>query len=259
MHVGLIGFGSIAQSLISLLPDCAVTVLVRERSLSRAHAVPMARTPDFVTSLEDLLATRPDVVVECAGHDAVRNMAAKILGQGTDLMIASLGSLADDRLHRSLTQAAFAGGANLIVPAGAIGGLDLLAAVASSGDAQVTYRGIKPPAAWKGSPAQDVVDLDALTTRRTFFRGTGRAAARAYPKNANVVAALALAGGGFDRMMVELVADPAVLVNTHSYTVRSPACDYTMTIENQPAPNNPRTSYTTVLSLHHEITKRINR
>jgi len=122
-----------------------------------------------------------------------------------------------------------------------------------AGDVDVIYRGIKPPQAWRGSPAETLIDLTSITQATTFFQGNGRDAALAFPKNANVVAALALAGAGFERMRVELIADPGATGNRHAYTVASPLCRYTMDIEATGAAGNARTSVTTVLSLLQEI------
>ncbi|MEM7614725.1 MAG: aspartate dehydrogenase domain-containing protein, partial [Pseudomonadota bacterium] len=104
-----------------------------------------------------------------------------------------------------------------------------------------------------GSPAEAAIDLGGLREATTFFCGTGREAALAYPKNANVVAALALAGAGFDRMRVELVADPQATANQHSYRVDAPDCQYSMAIEAKGSAANARTSVTTVLSILQEI------
>ena len=67
------------------------------------------------------------------------------------------------------------------VASGAIGGLDILRTGGRAGLSRGVYRGVKPPAAWKGSPAEDAVDLDALTEPTVFFEGDA-AEASARPK-----------------------------------------------------------------------------
>jgi aspartate dehydrogenase len=260
MRLGLIGFGNIATTLVGLLPASPVTqvtALVRpgseERFREAAKGDLAIGTVDFVSSLEVLLAAAPELVVECAGHGAVAEHGPAVLAAGVDLITASVGALADDALHEALRTAAADAPARLILPSGAIGGLDILSALAPAGDLQVTYRGTKPPAAWKGSPAEKAIVLDEVAARTRFFSGTAREAARQYPKNANVVAALALAGAGFDRTRVELVADPAATGNSHAYTVVSPICRYDMEITATSSPGNPRTSATTVYSILAEI------
>jgi aspartate dehydrogenase len=263
MHLGVIGYGSIAQSLVGLLPFESVpyvTVFVRASSIGRARAEygPAANTPKvtFVTSIQALIAARPAIIVECAGHSAVVAHAVDVLNSGIDLVVASVGAFADASLHSDALNAAAASGARLIVPTGAIGGLDLLRVLSAKGSVRVSYRGIKPPAAWKGSPADTLIDLDNLKQRKVFFTGTARATAIEFPKNANVVAALALAGAGFDEMTVELMADPFAEANIHSYDVISPLCSYKMHIENTATPGNARTSMTTVLSILQEVMDR---
>jgi aspartate dehydrogenase len=254
VHLGLIGYGSIAQALIARLPKGQVTeVTVLVRTAAQASQ-PRIR---FVTTRDALLDAEPVLVVECAGHGALHDHAEAILDNGTDLIAASVGAFADDALLTRVRAAADRTGAQLILPTGAIGGLDLLEVLAGDGPVEVRYTGTKPPAAWKGSAAEGMVALDALADAVPFYRGTARAAAADFPKNANVVAALALAGGGFDRMMVDLIADPAATGNTHSYRVTSPACTYAMQIENAPSAGNAATSLTTVLSIRAEIMKRM--
>lgn len=252
MHLGLIGYGSIGRALVALLTveDASkITVLVRSTALGTPNVTTSGIPIEFVTSLTDLLKDEPLVVVECAGHTAVATYAQAILEAGTDLIVASVGAFADADLHDGVIAAAKASGAKLILPIGAIGGLDLLQVLATHGDVDVTYRGIKPPRAWKGSHADKITDLDALTEPLTFFQGSGREAALSYPKNANVVAALALSGAGFDTLKVTLIADPSATTNTHAFEVTSPLCRYTIEIANMATADNPRTSMTTVASL----------
>ena len=261
MHIGLIGYGAIATSLIAHLPDLGVdraTILVRQGSEAAAKAkaakAPAELKLGIVTSLEALLDSGPGVLVECAGHEAVATHGPAVLAAGVDLIIASVGALADPTLHDTLLAASRTDGAGrMILPIGAIGGLDLLTTLAQAGHVDVTYQGTKPPAAWKGSAAETVVDLDALDAPASVFSGNAREAARAFPKNANVVAALALSGAGFERTHVELVADPQATGNTHAYTVDSPLCHYRIDITAHPSPDNPRTSATTAWSILAEV------
>lgn len=248
MHVGIIGYGNIARALTGHLAGLGVTditALVRPGSQVQADVT-------LVTDIDALLATQPDVVVECAGHAAVRALGPAVLRAGLPLVVVSVGALADRALHETLLEAQHGAG-RMIFPIGAIGGLDLLSTLALAGDVTVTYRGTKPPAAWKGSPAEGRVNLDGLAQPTTFYQGSARDTARDFPKNANVVAALALAGAGFDATRAELVAAPSATGNTHSFDVISPLCRYSMQIAAQPSPDNPRTSATTAWSVVTEI------
>lgn len=267
MRLGLIGFGSIATALLELLAQREsidhLAVLVRPESAPDARRrldgslAGAARGYALVEDAAGLLAERPDLVIECAGHAAAKAHAPAVLRTGTDLVLVSIGALADPALEASLRAAASEGGAHLILPAGAVGAIDLLSALGASGGLKVRYRGTKPPAAWAGTPAAEILDLATLAEPRVFFTGNAREAATAYPKNANVAATLALAGAGFEATEVELVADPSTPGNVHEYSVTSPLANYTIRIENQPSEGNAKTSATTIYSVLREIRNRL--
>lgn len=264
MHLGIIGFGNIATNLLNLMEKSgimpeALTVLVQPETAAEA-VQRLGKFPakaSVVSDAQAMLARKPDLVVECAGHAAVAAHVVPILRAGTDVVQVSVGALADAALADTLREAASTGGAQIVLPAGAIGGVDLLSAIAGAGGLEVAYRGIKPPKAWRGTPAEEALDLDAVTSEAVFFRGTAREAALAYPKNANVAATLALAGAGFEATQVELVADPAASGNSHSYKVTSPVANYRIEIENLPSPDNAKTSVSTIYSVLREIRNRM--
>ncbi|MDR5654201.1 aspartate dehydrogenase [Ruixingdingia sedimenti] len=267
MRLGLIGFGNIATALLDLLArggpldHLAVLVLPGMEADARRRLegdlAGAARSHAVVTDAAALLAERPGLVVECAGHAAAQAHVPAVLRAGVDVILVSIGALADPALEAALRAAAAEGGARLVLPAGAVGAIDLLSALGAGGGVKVRYRGAKPPAAWAGTPAAGMLDLGALTEARVFFTGTAREAATAYPRNANVAATLALAGAGFEETQVELVADPAAPGNVHEYTVASPLANYTIRIENRPSEGNAKTSATTIYSVLREIRNRL--
>lgn len=253
MHLGLVGYGNIGAALLDLLtPEDAarITVLARPGRLVDAPRVGVVETP------EALIAARPDLLVECAGHAAARDVAVPALRAGIDVVLVSVGALSDATLESDLRNAAAAGSARLILPSGAIGGIDLLAAMAAAGGLNVNYRGTKPPAAWRGTPAEERIDLNALTEATVFYTGTAREIAQAFPKNANVAATLGLAGAGLDATRVELVADPGAAGNRHAYRVTSPLGDFEVNIANHPSAGNAKTSAATIYSVLREIRNR---
>jgi aspartate dehydrogenase len=266
MHLGLIGYGSIGHELLGLLAGLEIpriSLLVREGRENVARARLLDAHPalaDRVTVGSDLAAflqEGPDVVVEVAGHEAVQCHAVTVLASGTDLVLVSIGALADPALHAALQAAAASSGARLILPAGAVGGIDILAALAPAGDLRVRYTGVKPPRAWAGTPVAATQDLSKLDQPLNFFHGTAREAAAAYPKNANVAATLALAGAGFDATEVTLVADPAATGNSHHFEVVSPLATVSVQISNRASGGNAKTSLATVYSVLREVKNRL--
>jgi aspartate dehydrogenase len=256
-RVGIIGYGAIGQALVDLLLEDGsarvAAVLVRDAARDGARR----RLPPevaVVTRLPDLLALAPDLAVECAGQGAVHEHAAAVLSGSVPLMVISTGALATPGLVEALTGAA-RGDARLLVPAGAIAGLDGLGALKAAGLTAVTYTSTKPPAAWRGTPAQDAVDLDGLNAATAFFEGSAREAALRFPKNANLAATVALAGLGLDRTRVRLVADPAATGNTGRIEAESAIGSLSVTMAG-PASANPKTSASVAYSLLHAIRSR---
>lgn len=273
MRLGLIGFGAIVrQTLASLEAAVAageapmleeLVCLAREGAEGRAHATldafagTLARRVVVVEGLPDLLARRPALVAEAAGHGAVRDYGPPVLAAGLDFLIVSAGALADDSLRAALDSAARASGARWSLCAGAVGGLDLLAAARLAGLREVLYVSRKPPEAWLGTPAERLLDLAALTAPVAFFEGDARQAARDFPQNANVAATIALAGAGFDATRVRLVADPSVTRNIHEINILSHIVTARFEIAGAPAPDNPKTSLTTAFALCADLLARL--
>ncbi len=249
LKVGFIGYGAIAQFVAKTLPDIdAQLVLVIARP-GRSDAAKAALRSD-VKVVECLGDERPDVVVDCAGHSGLQQNGAEILRAGVPLITVSIGALADPALQEKLTLAAKAGGTKLRLSTGAIGSLDAIASARFGALETVTYTGRKPPRGWKGSRAEEVVNLDELTDQAvTHFEGSARDAALLYPKNANVAAAVALAGLGFDDTQVELIADPTVDANIHEIRAKGDFGEMQFTILGKTLPDNTRTSALAAMSV----------
>ena len=147
-------------------------------------------------------------MVEAAGHASVAHFGPDILAQDFDLLIASVGALADQKLSRALVAAA-PPGTELWIASGAVAGIDGLLA-ARSAACSVTYTSLKEPKAWNGTPAEELLDQSAKSRRVIFFKGNAREAALQFPQNANVGATIALASLGLDRTRVQLGSDPHV-------------------------------------------------
>jgi len=247
LRIGFIGDGGIAHSVRETLGTCAdlsyETVAILGRSATRLEGEP------GVGSVEELIAAVPQIVVECAGHAAVRDYGEPILRAGIPMLIVSIGSLADEALLTRLRRAADKGGTHVILAAGAMAGIDALAAARLGGLTRVRYRGRKPPLAWAGTPAERLLDLSALREPATFYVGSARDAALHYPKNSNVAATIALAGLGFDRTEVELIADPTAAKNIHELMFEGADGRFEISICGAPSRANPKTSALTAHSI----------
>jgi aspartate dehydrogenase len=217
----------------------------------------VAREIVIVTDIGALVSARPALVVEAAGHEAVGAWGAALLERGVDFLITSAGALADARLRTALADAAQRGNATWDICAGAVGGLDILAAACLSGIDEVTYTSRKPPHAWRDTPAERLIDLSGIERATTFYEGSAEAAARDYPQNANVAATIALKGAGFEKTRVRLMADPGIDRNVHEIIIHSACADVEIRISGRPSPDNPKTSLTTGYALAADIIARL--
>lgn len=247
MKIGIIGAGAIGRYVqhhleARGLPPAAI--LVRPERLAGASEGLPVRVACAADLPDDLT-----LMIDCAGHAALRDHGPAILRRGMDLVSVSLGALADDALRAALETAALEGGARVHLASGAIGALDCLRAARVGGLAAVTYVGRKPPAGWKGSPAEARLELDKLTAAACHFTGSARQAALEYPKNANVAAAVALAGVGFDATRVELIADPSATANIHEIHAEGAFGRFDFRIEGTTLPDNPRSSALAAMSV----------
>ena len=146
----------------------------------------------FVVGVEKLIAARPEIVIEAASHEAVREHAETLLSSGIAVIVLSGGALCDDSLRERLERASKERRAPLYVPSGGIGGLDALKAACAAGVDEVSIAVTKPPAAWKGIPYVERlrIDLDRLPGPVTLFEGTAREGVPHFPANVNIAAIL---------------------------------------------------------------------
>lgn len=257
-RLALIGWGAMAKSLAAALAkgDAPISVGAVYSQPVPSEAVAGAK---ILETLDELVAWKPALVAECAGHGAVRAAVPVLLEAGIDVVIASVGALCDGALRDRLRAAAAAGGGQIILPSGAIGGLDALSAARQAGLDKVVYVGRKQPRAWLGTPAAERWDMNRLSEAAVIFEGIAEEAARLFPQNANVTAAVALAGLGFEATRVKLVADPEVTSNIHEVEASGAFGTMQVRLANRPLPDNPKTSWLAALSLERTIRQRVER
>ena len=259
-RIGVIGYGPVAQAVLRNLAPYqtkegkdgksvqVLAVLLRPGRNAKERPKPPVPVR-FFDDVGELMSLTPDLVIECAGQGAVAQYAERVVGAGADFMTISMGAFTDDALFSRVQAAAQRTGAQIIIPAGAVGALDVLAAVRHEGIDSVLFRSTKPPKAWAGTAAEKAIDLSKVSEPTCFFKGSAREAASAYPQNANVAAAVALAGAGFERTTIELVADPAAGSNRNEIVAEGPFGRFEIRMLGKTRPEAPRTSISAPLSI----------
>jgi aspartate dehydrogenase len=250
-RIGIAGLGEIGRTLAGAIASGALPGLelaaVAARDGAKAQAwlagrgiscpvVPLAAFPEHA-----------DLVVECAPGAIIGEICRPMLEAGKRVMVLSCGALLP---RPELLALAREKGGQIIVPTGALLGLDAVTAAAEGVIHSVRMTTRKPPKGLVGAPylEQNTISVEGLTEPKRVFSGTAREAAASFPANVNVAAALSLAGIGPDRTTIEIWADPSVTRNCHTIEVDSDSARFTLSIENVPS-ENPKTGRITALSV----------
>lgn len=248
LAVGIAGLGaaggSVAAKLLEGMPELRLAA-VSVRDTAKARAALAGFEGPIMAPRE--LAAHCDIVVECLPPPLFREIAEACLEAGRIFMPLSVGQLLE---HWDLVGLAEAHGGRIVVPTGALLGLDAVRAAAEGIIESVTMLTRKPPGGLEGAPylVRNGISLEGLSEPKRVFAGTVREGTAGFPANLNVAAALSLAGIGPDRTMLEVWADPTVTRNTHTIEVEADSARFSMTIENIPTGINPRTGRITALS-----------
>ena len=250
IKIAIAGLGSIGRTLARKLADgipgltlaCAAT-----RDEAKARAWLSGEGIDCPLVPLDAFPQHADIAVECAPASALEAICRPMLEVGKSVMVLSVGALLP---RPQLFELARQKGGTIVVPTGALLGLDAVAAAAEGEIRSVRMVTRKPPNGLKGAPYLEAnrISVDGLTQAKRVFSGTAREAAAGFPANVNVAAALSLAGIGPDRTMIDIWADPGVTRNCHSIEVDADSAKFSLSIENVPS-DNPKTGKIVALSV----------
>jgi aspartate dehydrogenase len=258
--VGIVGLGAIGRAIVRAVEAGQLNVEVagvtsRSAEKARAYLSTLASPPSYVDDLDELI-SRSDIIVEAAGPHSVASLAERTFAQGKDLVVISVGALLD---RMDLFDLAREKGCRLIVPSGAIAGLDAVKAACIGQVDYVRLTSRKAPRALEGAPflKENGISLDGLAEERLLFTGPARLAVKGFPDNLNISAALSLAGIGPDRTQVSITAVPGLTRNCHLVEVEGEFGKLEIRIENIPS-ENPKTGRLTAMSIVKELQQAVD-
>lgn len=250
LRIGIAGLGAIGRTLARRLdegiPGCVLeAVCGHDAGRTAAFLKTLGHMPRTATF--DELPEHCDIVIECAPSHLLGDIARPALRAGRQVVVLSVGALLD---NPDLTELARVHGGQILVPTGALIGLDAVTAAAEGKIRSVRMVSRKPPRGLLNAPflAENGIDLHNLSEPLKLYEGSARGAIKGFPANLNVAVALSLAGIGPDETHLEVWADPGVVRNTHHIEVASDAALFTMTMENIPS-ENPKTGRITAQSV----------
>jgi aspartate dehydrogenase len=256
-NVGLIGCGTIGTHL---------AMAIESRTIANASLVgvfdvidnnaeilksKLKSNPKVYSNFDSLIDSSIDIIVEAASQEAVRKFGMPIIKANKDLMIMSVGALADTTFLRELLELApmKEGRSKIYVPTGAIAGIDAIRSIKHLLDS-ITLTTTKSPKSLAGAPffATRKLNIDAITEVTEIYNGSAAEAVKLFPSNVNVAAVLSLAGLGADKTKVRVVVDPRTTTNQHEIVATGRFGSIKIAVNNVTAPGNPKTSFLAVLS-----------
>jgi aspartate dehydrogenase len=253
--VGLVGCGTIGSQLAMAVDSgkvanaSLVSLFDVVENNAQGLKSKMRGKPSAYSDFDRFISSDIDIVVEAASQEAIRKFGKMILRAGKDLMVMSVGALADRAFLSELLQAASENGSRIYVPTGAIAGIDAVRTVRHLLES-VTLTTTKSPKALAGAPFFETskIKLDEITEWTVIYEGAASDAVKAFPANVNVAAVLSLAGIGADKTKVRIVADPVATTNQHEIVATGSFGEIRIAVSNVPTPGNPKTSFLAVLS-----------
>lgn len=252
--IGLLGCGAIGTQIALAIDSGKIHAELThiydfDKTKSESLASKLNRKPIIVDNPHLLSSNNVDLIVEAASQDAVKNHALSIIQNRKDLMIMSVGALLDESVLEILVDASQEFKKKIYLPSGAIAGLDAIKSVKEELES-VTLTTTKNPKSLVGAKFFETNKIDIINIKnpQVIFDGTARDAVRLFPANINVAALLSLAGLGSQNTMVKIVADPSVDKNIHKIEAKGKFGTITISVENMPDQNNPKTSRLATLS-----------
>lgn len=256
--VAIIGFGSIGKEIIAAarrqeIPNAKIIALFDKESK-------VFNSVDFDTSELQLFSSfddfydskiysNTDIIIECASKEAVREYGKKIIESKKDLIVLSVGAFYDDKFLSELKDLSNLNNTRILIPTGAIAGLDSIRSVKKYLDS-ISITTTKNPRSYEGAPYFKIsrIKLGEISKETVLFEGNALEAIELFPANVNVAVSIALAGIGLEKTKVKVVADPMISVNKHEIVGKGNFGQMEINVQNIPNPSNPRTSYLASLS-----------
>lgn len=254
MRIGIVGCGFIGTTIGGAMEQMEEIEVINLFDMDYEATIRLSsrlsKSVVFRSMELQLLIEASDLVIEAASHTAVIDIVPKVVEQGKDVMILSVGALVDDELWNRIRDLARENRSNIYIPSGAVSGIDGLISGSMADVDCVTLTVRKPP---KGlSLPSELHHLSEVLRDPkepiVLYEGNARDAVRLFPKNVNVAATVSLAGIGFERTKVKIIADPSVQRNMQRIDMRGRFGEMQVQMENHPSTSNPRTSYMAPLS-----------
>ena len=195
------------------------------RTMESAEKIAVLTGCKDCRAIDERLALKPDFVAEAANPRTVKEIGKKVLSQGANLVVLSMGAFSDNGLFEELKETAAREGTKLYLSSGVIGGFDALRTLSlmSMAKNQPAVSGIstrKGPDSLRGTPIF-AESLMTETEEREVFSGNASEAIALFPTKVNVAVATALASTGADATGVKITSVPGFEGDDHRITMET--------------------------------------
>jgi len=186
--------------------------------------------------------SKSDLIIEAAHPLFVPEFLDSIIEHKKDAMVMSIGGVLG---REDILAKAAENEIKIMLPSGAISGIDAIKAFSIAGIDTVSITTRKPPRSLKGAPylTKNNIDIENISKETLIFEGNALQAIKGFPKNVNVSSLLSIVGIGPEKTKVKIIVSPDFSRNSHEIEVIGNAGKLTTRTENVPSPNNPKTSY----------------
>ncbi|MDY3118713.1 MAG: aspartate dehydrogenase domain-containing protein [Peptoniphilus sp.] len=251
-NIAVIGYGALGHILVDALlntlnEDYCLKGIFDQAFKDKALSI-QEQTIPLYKDFESLLMDDTDIVVEIAGVGAVKEYIVALLEKGKDVVITSVGALADGELYERIERTAKKSSRKVHITSGAIGGFDLMGTLTLMGGVYAEIQSTKAPKSLNGAPYLQGKDLPS-NKKTVAFEGSATEAIQGFPKNTNVAVATGINTVGADATKVRILSDPESVGNTHRVTVENDKAKAVVEITSKPDPNNPKSSVTAAWSV----------
>ncbi|MDD4726638.1 MAG: aspartate dehydrogenase [Tissierellia bacterium] len=243
--LGLIGSGSlgsiIANSISKDLKDDYDLIGILSSRVENAEKLASKVQSKAYIDLDELINDKPDYIIEAASPNVVKDCAFKILDNGINLIILSVGAFADNAFYNEVEKIAKKRNCRVHLASGAVGGFDVLSSAMLIGNSSVRIITEKSPNSLNGAPFLQGRNLSEENIEEVF-EGTAKEAIEVFPKNVNVAVATGLATVGVDNINVIIRSVPGMLTNRHNIILEGDTVKISVNIDSRPSPDNPKSS-----------------
>ena len=253
LNIGFIGCGAIGSRLAKsvkydLKKHCTISGLYDLLPEKPQELVKTLKLhPRLIKKSLGELIRSCDFVVEAIASNETTTIIQKVIRAKKGILIMSVGKVLSVPGILALAEKNHT---TVLIPSGAIGGLDVIKAVGANNISKVTLTTSKPPSSLSQSDylTRKHIFINNIKKETIIFDGTVQESVRLFPRNINVAATLALGSQAINKVRIRIVTSPKFTVNSHEIEVYGKFGHLALRTDNVPCPDNPKTSYLAVLS-----------